>query len=67
MHDQGPLPELKEGGPLALLIGCADAAKTFNNDFLTKAIQTEKKMQQSSSDQQQQQQESVPIKKKSKH
>jgi hypothetical protein len=66
MHDQGPLPELKEGGPIALLIGCVDAAKAFNNDFLTKAIETEKTMQPSSSEQQQLQQQSVPFTKKSK-
>lgn len=62
MHDQGPLPEMKEGGPMALLIGCVDAAKTFNNDFLTTAIQTEKLRKALS----EQQQEAVPLKKKTK-
>lgn len=42
MHDQGPLPPLKEGGPIALLIGCVGAAKHHNDDFLTKWIEEEK-------------------------
>jgi hypothetical protein len=43
MHDQGPLPDLKEGGPIALLLGCVAAAKDFNNDYLTDIIHEEKK------------------------
>jgi hypothetical protein len=43
MHDQGPLPELKEGGPMTALLGCCIAAKEFNDEFLTQMIQEEKK------------------------
>jgi hypothetical protein len=42
MHDQGPLPELKQGGPMAVLLGCAQAAKDYNNTFLTSLIEQEK-------------------------
>jgi hypothetical protein len=45
MHDQGPLPALREGGDIALLVGCANKGKEFNDDFLTKAIQEERKAQ----------------------
>ena len=38
MHDQGPLPDLKEGGPLTLLTGCVKVAKAYNDEFLTKCI-----------------------------
>mmetsp|Transcript_7874 Transcript_7874/g.16902 ORF Transcript_7874/g.16902 Transcript_7874/m.16902 type:complete len:145 (-) Transcript_7874:3193-3627(-) len=43
MHDQGSLPELKEGGPMACLIGCAKLAKEYSDDFLTKRIEEQKK------------------------
>ncbi|VEU37086.1 unnamed protein product [Pseudo-nitzschia multistriata] len=43
MHDQGPLPEPKEGGPVAFLIGCVKAAKEHSDEFLTKCIEEEKK------------------------
>mmetsp|Transcript_17335 Transcript_17335/g.39868 ORF Transcript_17335/g.39868 Transcript_17335/m.39868 type:complete len:148 (-) Transcript_17335:259-702(-) len=46
MHDHGPLPELKEGGSVAFLIGCAKMAKQYNNDFLTECIEKEKKSKQ---------------------
>ena len=43
MHDQGPLPDLKEGGPMAVLLGCTRAGKQLNDAFLTEMIQEEKK------------------------
>lgn len=43
MHDQGPLPALKEGGPTtAVLLGCIQAAKEYNNVFLSELIEKEK-------------------------
>ncbi|KAG7342829.1 hypothetical protein IV203_020773 [Nitzschia inconspicua] len=42
MHDQGPLPDLKQGGPMALLLGCVEGAKEYNNSFLTTLIEVEK-------------------------
>lgn len=48
MHDQGPLPSLKEGGPVAFLIGCTRLAKEHNDAFLTKCIQQEKEQRQKS-------------------
>ena len=50
MHDQGPLPELREGGDIAVLLGCAQHGKTFNDEFLTKAIQDEKKSREHQDD-----------------
>jgi hypothetical protein len=47
MHDQGPLPEPKEGGYMAALLGCVRAGKEFNDAFLTEMIQEEKKHKQS--------------------
>lgn len=41
MHDSGPLPKLKEGGPLALLIGCTKLSKNYNDEFLTRLIEEE--------------------------
>lgn len=43
MHDQGELPPLKEGGDMAVLIGCVEKAREFNDEFLTAAIQEEKR------------------------
>jgi len=43
MHDQGILPNLKEGGPLTLLTGCAQLAKNYNDEFLTQRIEEENK------------------------
>ena len=51
MHDQGPLPPLKEGGPIAFLIGCAGLAKEYNDKFLTKHIEKEKENKQKSQEQ----------------
>ncbi|KAG7374829.1 hypothetical protein IV203_013924 [Nitzschia inconspicua] len=42
MHDQGPLPDLKQGGPMALLLRCVEGAKEYNNSFLTTLIEEEK-------------------------
>ncbi|KAG7363924.1 hypothetical protein IV203_037126 [Nitzschia inconspicua] len=42
MHDQGPLPDLKQGGPMALLLGCVEGAKEYNISFLTTLIEEEK-------------------------
>ena len=53
MHDQGPLPELKEGGPMAFLIGCTKIAKEYNDYFLTKCIEVEKKNKQKQHEQEQ--------------
>lgn len=48
MHDQGPLPALKEGGPIAFLIGCTRLAKEHNDAFLTKCIEHEKEQKEKS-------------------
>jgi hypothetical protein len=42
MHDHGPLPPPIEGGDVALLIGCVDAAKRCSDEFLTNVIKKEK-------------------------
>ena len=42
MHDQGPLPTLKEGGPLAILLGACYDAKSFNDEFMTQQINNSK-------------------------
>jgi hypothetical protein len=46
MHDQGPLPDLREGGSIALLVGCVKKGKEFNDEYLTKVIQEESKVQE---------------------
>ena len=43
MHDQGPLPLLKEGGPISFLIGCVEIAKQHSDDFFTKQIEEGKR------------------------
>jgi hypothetical protein len=43
MHDQGPLPPLKEGGSMAMLLSCAQEAKKFNDQYLTEMIAAQKK------------------------
>jgi hypothetical protein len=43
MHDQGPLPPSREGGDVAVLIGCAEKAKKFNDEYMTLVIKGEKK------------------------
>jgi len=57
MHDQGPLLPLKEGGPIAFLIGCVGLAKDHNDNFLTKRIEEEKTNKQKNKEQRPQQQE----------
>lgn len=47
MHDHGPLPAPKEGGDIALLIGCVQATKQFSDKFLTEVIKKEKTHHQS--------------------
>jgi hypothetical protein len=42
-HDQGPLPPLKEGGPMAVLMSCLQEAKNFNDQYLTEAISEQRK------------------------
>mmetsp|Transcript_14523 Transcript_14523/g.20503 ORF Transcript_14523/g.20503 Transcript_14523/m.20503 type:complete len:125 (-) Transcript_14523:9-383(-) len=42
MHDQGQLPPPKEGGDMALLIGCVQTAKKHSDTFLTEVIKKEK-------------------------
>ena len=42
MHDHGPLPKPKEGGPFARLIGLCLEAKQSSNKFLTEVIEKEK-------------------------
>ena len=42
IHDHGPLVPPREGGDMAQLIGCVQAAKQFNDEFLTKHIEEEK-------------------------
>ena len=47
MHDQGPLPRLnEERGPMSALLNATHAAKTFNDQFMTKIIQKEKERNQ---------------------
>lgn len=43
LHDHGPLPPLKEGGPMAVLLACAQQAKKFNDDYLTEVIAAQRK------------------------
>ena len=42
MHDHAPLIAPKEGGDMAQLLGCVQAAKKFSDDYLTQVIQDEK-------------------------
>jgi hypothetical protein len=39
VHDHGQLPDLRQGGPMALLIACVEQAKQKNDSFLTAEIQ----------------------------
>lgn len=43
MHDHGPLIPPKEDGDVAQLLGCAQAAKQFSDEYLTQVIEEEKK------------------------
>lgn len=42
MHDQGPLPEPKEGGQFSQIIGLVSAAKKASDAYLTEVIEKEK-------------------------
>lgn len=44
MHDHGKLvpPKEKEGGEFSLLIACVQAAKKYNDEYMTQVIQKEK-------------------------
>lgn len=42
MHDHGLFQPPKEGGPMALLIGCANEAQKASDKFLTEIIELEK-------------------------
>eukprot|EP00586_Coscinodiscus_wailesii_P013969 CAMPEP_0172502332 /NCGR_PEP_ID=MMETSP1066-20121228/158876_1 /TAXON_ID=671091 /ORGANISM="Coscinodiscus wailesii, Strain CCMP2513" /LENGTH=119 /DNA_ID=CAMNT_0013277545 /DNA_START=102 /DNA_END=461 /DNA_ORIENTATION=+ len=42
MHDQGPVPAPREGGPYALLIGCVGRAKARSDELLSRLIREEK-------------------------
>jgi hypothetical protein len=44
MHDQGPLIPPREGGEMAQLLGCVQAAKQFNDEYLTSILEDEKKV-----------------------
>ncbi|GAX14957.1 hypothetical protein FisN_12Lh342 [Fistulifera solaris] len=41
-HDGGVLPPPKDGGPMALMIGCVQEAKNANDEYLTSVIDKEK-------------------------
>lgn len=41
-HDSDVLPPPKEGGPMALMIGCVQKAKKLNDEYLTSIIEKEK-------------------------
>lgn len=42
VHDQGVLPDMREGGPMAKLIACVQQAREANDEYLTKLIEAEK-------------------------
>jgi hypothetical protein len=50
MHDHGPLTAPREGGDIAQLIGCVQAAKDFNDEYLTQVIDEEKKHKKARND-----------------
>ena len=41
MHDHGPLVPPQEGGDMAQLLGCVQAAKRFSDDYLTQVMDDE--------------------------
>ena len=41
IHDQGILPPPKEGGDMALLLGCIASARCFNDSHLTMLLSEE--------------------------
>ena len=42
MHDHGPFLPPREGGPAAVLVGCADLAKAESDRLLSEVIEREK-------------------------
>lgn len=42
MHDQGPLPQPKEGGQFAQIIGLVISAKNSSDAYLTELIEKER-------------------------
>ena len=42
VHDHGPLPIPREGGPMSSLISFVSAAKKANDEYLTQVIENEK-------------------------
>jgi hypothetical protein len=43
VHDHGPLPMLREGGPISFLVSFVMEAKKANDEYLTQVIESEKK------------------------
>jgi len=41
-HDDGQYEPPREGGPMTLLIGCVQAAKAMNDEYLSGIIEKEK-------------------------
>jgi hypothetical protein len=54
MHDDGPLPALREGGVMSQLIACVQKAKETNDEYLTGIIEEEKNRATSKSEKQEQ-------------
>ena len=50
MHDHGSFPPPNEGGPMALVIGCATAAQEASDKLLTEVIEAEKKTKERGGD-----------------
>jgi hypothetical protein len=50
MHDQGLLLAPREGGEIALLVGCVKEGKAFNDEYLTKIIQGKSTLQKNTED-----------------
>ena len=42
MHDHGPLPQPKEGGQFAQIVGLVNEAKKASDSYLTEVIEKEK-------------------------
>lgn len=63
MHDQGPLPPLREGGSMALLLECVQQAKAFNDQYLTEVIASQKSSSATKTTHKQSSETENPIKK----
>jgi hypothetical protein len=48
MHDHGPLPQPKEGGQFAQIIGLVNFAKKASDSYLTEVIEKEKALAEQS-------------------